>query len=194
MKRQWMAYVIVALLAIGAGVAIAGLPNNVPASATITSPTSTETSESTTAPTSVAPDTTETTTETTTPVTTTADTTAPAPTEPDVTEPTDPDALPDRSEIVVAVANGAGIGGTAARNVERLAALGYENLTQLDGTEIVEFTVIYFADGFDAAAARMAEEFELLPVFVAPLADAPAVVDLPDDTELLAYIGTDRAN
>ena len=194
MKRQWLAYVIVALLAIGAGVAIAGLPNNVPASATITTPTSTETPESTTAPTSVAPNTTETTADTTTPDTTTADTTAPATTEPDVTEPTDPDALPDRSEIVVAVANGAGIGGTAARNVERLAALGYENLTQLDGTEIVEFTVIYFADGFDAAAARMAEEFELLPVFVAPLADAPAVVDLPDYTELIAYIGTDRAN
>jgi hypothetical protein len=44
------------------------------------------------------------------------------------------------------------------------------------------------------AAARMAEEFELLPVFVAPLDDAPEVIDLPDDTELLAYIGIDRAN
>ncbi len=194
MKRQWMAYVIVALLAIGAGVAIAGLPNNVPVDATIVPSTSTDASEPTTAPTTA--DTT--TPETTTPETTTPDTapgdTAPASTEPDITETTDPEALPDRAEIVVAVANGAGIAGTAARNVERLAALGYEQLTQLDGTEIVEFTVIYFADGFDAAADRMAEEFELLPVFVAPLEDAPEVVGLPDDTELLAYVGIDRAN
>lgn len=121
------------------------------------------------------------------------DTTVPATTEPDEPDTTEPEDLPDRADIVVAVANGAGIGGTAARNVERLAALGYEILTQHDGTEIVEFTVIYFADGFEGAAARMAEEYELLPVFVAPLADAPAVIDLPENTELLAYIGPDRA-
>mgnify|MGYP000473530143 CR=1 FL=1 len=35
MKHQWMAYAIVALLAIGAGVAIAGLPDNVPVGDTI---------------------------------------------------------------------------------------------------------------------------------------------------------------
>lgn len=191
MKHQWMAYVIVALLAIGAGVAIAGLPDNVPVDATIVPSTSTDASAPTTADTTT-PETT--TPDTTTPDTTTADTTAPATTDPNVTETTEPEALPDRAEIVVAVANGAGIAGTAARNVERLAALGYENLTQHDGTEIVEFTVIHFADGFEAAAARMAEEFELLPVFIAPLADAPDVIDLPDDTELLAYIGIDRAN
>lgn len=185
MKRQWMAYVIVALLAIGAGVAIAGLPNNVPVDATIIPPTDTEAPEST--PTTVAP----VTTDTTTPDTTAPD--IPATTEPE-TETTDPAALPDRADIVVAVANGSGAAGAAARNVERLADLGYEDVTGLDGTEIVEFTIVYFADGLDAAAARTAEELDLLPLFVAPLADAPDVIDLADDTELLAYIGIDRAN
>ena len=42
MKHQWMAYVIVALLSIGAGVAIAGLPNNVSVDATIVAPSTTE--------------------------------------------------------------------------------------------------------------------------------------------------------
>lgn len=197
MKHPWLAYVIVGVLAIGAGVAIAGLPNNVPVDATITAPT-TETTDTTTAATT--PATTETAPTTEAPVTTDApettspsDTTVPPTTEPDVTEPTDPEALPDRADIIVAVANGSGVGGSAARNVERLRGLGYENLTQHDGSEIVEFTVIYYADGFEGAAARMAEEFELLPVFIAPLAEAPAVIDLPPDAELLAYIGLDRA-
>ena len=49
MKHQWMAYVIVALLSIGAGVAIAGLPDNVPVDATIIPPTTTEAPEPTVA-------------------------------------------------------------------------------------------------------------------------------------------------
>ena len=38
MKNQWMAYVIVAAIAALAGVAIAGLPNNVGTAATIVVP------------------------------------------------------------------------------------------------------------------------------------------------------------
>ena len=49
MKHQWLAYVIVGLLSIGAGVAIAGLPNNVPVDATIIPSTTTEVTESTVA-------------------------------------------------------------------------------------------------------------------------------------------------
>jgi hypothetical protein len=188
MKHQWMAYVIVALLAIGAGVAIAGLPNNVPVDATIIPPTTTEVPEPT-LPTS-----------TTTTTTTTTTTIAPDVTEPSTPDTTEPDTtdsvpadLPDRSVIIVGAANGAGIAGAAGRAVIRLTELGYVDVTPRDGTEIVEFTTIYFADGFEEAADRMAADLDLDPSFVAPLADAPSVPNLPSDTQLLDYVGVDRA-
>lgn len=185
MKHQWLAYVIVAFLSIGAGVAIAGMPNNVPVDATIIPPTTTE------APTPTVP-------ETTVPTTPEPDTTEPEPdtTEPDTTDPSDsvPADLPERSEIIVGAANGAGIAGTAARAVTRLVDLGYVDVTPLDGTAIVELTTIYYADGFEEAAARMAEDLDIAPDLIAPLADAPDVPDLQPDTQLLQYVGIDRAN
>ena len=39
----------------------------------------------------------------------------------------------------------------------------------------------------------MADDLQLLPEFVAPLADAPEVISLAPDVQLLAYIGVDRA-
>jgi hypothetical protein len=63
----------------------------------------------------------------------------------------------------------------------------------LNGSDIVEFTTIYFAEGFEDAALRLADDLDLLAEFVEPLEDAPSVGELPDDTELLAYIGRDRA-
>jgi hypothetical protein len=193
-KHQSIAYVVVAVLSIGAGVAIAGLPNNAPGEATITAPTTAAETETTLAPVSTVASTTTDVQATTRPVTETTE--PPQTTTASVsTEIQDPvaEVLADRSEIVVVVANGAGIAGAAARNVVRLTDLGHLDITSSDGTEIVEFTTIYFADGFEDAALRLAEDLELLPFFVAPLEVAPTVSGLPDDVELLAYIGTDRA-
>ena len=191
MKHQWMAYVIVALLSIGAGVAIAGLPNNVPVNATIVPPTTTE-RPTPTAPTTEVPETTA------APTTTDGqETTKPGTTEPETTEPETTDSvalgISERGELTVVVANGAGIAGTAARNVVRLTELGYTDVTSRDAVETSEFTTIYYADGFEAAALRMANDLQLLPEFVAPLTDAPEVLSLPVGLQLLAYIGVDRA-
>ena len=191
MKHQWMAYVIVALLSIGAGVAIAGLPNNVPVNATIVPPTTTE-RPTPTAPTTEVPETTA------APTTTDGqETTKPGTTEPETTElgTTDSVALgiSERDELTVVVANGAGIAGTAARNVVRLTELGYTDVTSSDGVETFEFTTIYYTDGLEAVALRMANDLQLLPEFVAPLTDAPEMLSLPADLQLLAYIGVDRA-
>lgn len=208
MKNQWMAYAIVALSAIGAGVAIAGLPNNSPVEATIVAPTNGEVPDTSVAPTTTeptqtteaasgttdAPETTEPTETTEAASTTTealSDTTdAPVTTQARGSVTAD---LPERSEIAVGVANGAQIAGAAARNVGRLTGLGYVDVIGFDGTEIVEFTTVYFADGFEEVADRLALDLGLLPIFVAPLADAPSVDNLADDVELLAYIGIDRA-
>jgi hypothetical protein len=196
MKHQWLAYLIVALLSIGAGVAIAGLPDNSPAAATLALPTTattttTEVSDATTtaAPTTV-PETTE--PETTEPETTEPEASAPEISEPETTDSV-PAELPERSELVVAAANGANVAGAALRMATLLEELGYVDIAQLNGSDIVEFSVVYYADGFEEAALRLAEDLDLLAEFVGPLEDAPAVADLPADTELLVYIGRDRA-
>ena len=52
---------------------------------------------------------------------------------------------------------------------------------------------MYYADGFEAAAARMAADLALYPDFIAPLASAPEIPNLPADVDLLVYVGVDRA-
>ncbi len=189
MKHQWLAYVIVGLLSIGAGVAIAGLPNNVPVDATIIPPTTTEAPEPTTTTTTAATTTTTTTTE---PDTTEPDTTDPETTEPDSTDSV-PGEVPERSDLNVAAANGANVAGAALRVASQLEDVGYSNVEPLNGTDFAEFTIVYYADGFEEAALRLADDLDLLAEFVGPLADSPSVPDLPADVELLVYIGRDRA-
>lgn len=189
MKRQWWACVIVGVLSIGAGVAIAGLPNNVPVDATIVPPSTTE------APAPTLPErpepTTPPTTEAPAPSTTTVapSTTAPAP---ETTLPPLP-VLPERSELRTVAANGANVAGAATRMSEQLEGLGYVNVSPLDGTEIVDLTVVYHADGLELSAARLAEDLLLPPTSIAPLSTAPSVISLPADAQLLVYIGLDLA-
>ena len=191
MKHQWLAYVIVALLAIGAGVAIAGLPDNSSADATIIVATTTVPPETT------VPDTTEP-TETTEPPQTTepTETTEPADTTTTSTTSTVPETtvpLVDRADLSVVTANGSGRQGTAAAAAARLEALGYVDVSPRNGTDVVDVTIVYYADGFEEAAVRLAADLGLVEGSVAPLADAPEVLDLPEGTELVAYIGLDLA-
>lgn len=193
MKHQWYAYGIVALLSVAAGIAIAGLPNDVPVDATIVVPEPTD--ASTTVP---APE------PSTTVATTTPGTTEPATTEPDPSASTTVDStaapttappadLPPRSELVTIVANGANVSGAASRNIEQLRAIGYTDIAARNGTLTVDVTDVYYADGLQAAALRLADDLTVAPERVAELADAPEVIDLPDGVELLVYIGIDRA-
>jgi len=185
MKHQWLAYVVVGLLSIGAGVAIAGLPDNVPVDATIIPPTTTVAPEpivdsTTTVPTTSVPE------------ATTPDTSDPETTDPDTAD-SAPAELADRSEIVVSAVNGSNVAGTAQRVAAELEALGYVDVIPQNGTDIEELTTVFFADGFGEAALRMADDLDLLPESVVPIEDSPSVADLPADIELLVYIGRDRA-
>ena len=190
MKHQWLAYVVVGLLSIGAGVAIAGLPDNVPVDATIIAPTTTEAPEPAAATTTTVP-------ATNMPENTTPDSTDPTTTnDPNTNDPDTADSVPaepgERSAIVVAAVNGTNVAGIALRVSSELEFLGYVDVLPLNGTEIREVTTVYFADGFEQAALRMAADFDLPPLSVAHIEDSPSVVDLPADIELLLYIGRDR--
>jgi len=200
MKNGWIPYAGVAVLSIGAGVAIAGLPDNTSVDAVIIAPSATAASDTTVAEST--PDTTNASAgETTTPsaTTTPASTTAtPTPTSPSTTPTTPstttpPDDLVARADLIVTAANGANVAGTAARSAEFLESIGYVDVVPRDGTAVENVTVIYFADGFQREADRLAADWDLLPQFVAPIDVAPTVLELPADTQLLAYVGLDRA-
>lgn len=186
MKHQWSACLVVGVLSTGAGVAIAGLPDNVPVEASIIPPTTTEAPEPAAA------------TTTTVPASTVPETTAPATTDPAVT--TDPDTadsvpaeLGERGAIVVAAVNGANVAGNALRVATEFDDLGYVDVFPLNGNDIEELTTVYSAGGFEEAALRMADDFDLPPESVAPVEDSPRDADLPAGIELLVYIDCDRA-
>jgi cytoskeletal protein RodZ len=197
MKHPWLAYVIVGLLAAGAGVAIAGLPDNSPVAATITAPTTEvvddtlpdPTTPDTTAPDTTTPDTAATTTQ---PESTTPGTTTPETTEPVTTESVPAD-LPDRSELNVVAANGANVAGTAVRMATLLEGLGYVDVTPVNGSEIVELTAVYYTDGFADSALRLADDLDIPDVLVGSIENAPPVAGLPETAQLLVYVGIDRA-
>ena len=192
MKHQWLAYLIVAFLSIGAGVAIAGLPDSVPENATIVPPTTTTTIAPTT--TVASPTTTPTATvasSTTTPATTgkagTSTTTSPS-TPSDSTSPT---ALADRDTLAVAVANGSGRDGVAQRTAVELEDLGYVDVAATSGVEVVPTTIVYYTVGKQADAERLAADLGLARASTGPIDLAPDVQEL-GLVHLLVYAGVDR--
>ncbi len=192
MKHQWVAYAIVAFLSVGAGVAIAGLPDDQPVDPTIIPPTTTERPTPTLAPTTVPPATDPPAT-TSPPATeagadTTATTLVPATTVPPTTI---GDGLPARAELAVAVANGADVEGLATGTAGDLETLGYVDVAALDGTLVADFTVVYFTPTLEDAAIRLAEDLGANPDLRAPLSEAPPVDGL-NNVQLLAYLGADR--
>lgn len=191
MRTQWLAYAVVAVLAAGVGVLVAGLPGDGGTDTVAIADTSTAATTTTPAPTTAAP---------TTAPTTAPPTTAPAPTTavpttalPTTLPPTTVPQLIDRAELIVVAANGANVGGTASRMVARLTELGYVDPLPRDGTIVEEFTVVYYAPGLEGEALRLAGELELLDQFIGPIETAPVVVELPEETQLLVYTGLDRA-
>jgi len=187
MKYPWLAYTVVGLLSLGVGVAIAGLPNDAPTDAIVVSsvepPTTTSTTTTTAAPSTTEP---EPVVETTDVVTSDVGSIPPADS---IADPP----LGGRDQVVVVAANGAQVDRAATRMATGLERLGYLGVRSLTGTQTVDYTTVYYADGFEAAAARMAADLALHPDFIAPLASAPDVPDLPADADLLVYVGVDRA-
>ena len=194
MKNQWLAYVIVAVISVLAGVAIAGPPNNVGTDAAIivpatTTPATTVAPVVTEAPTTTEaeveePDATTTTTTTTEAPesTTTSSTTTTTEAEPEV----------DPSEVVVVSVNGAGTAGLATRVRNELRDAGFTQARATDGTTLVDATVVYFLPDFAREAIAVAETLDLEFSDVRPIDDAPEYGQLEGD-QVVVYLGRDRS-
>ncbi len=185
MKTQVWVYAVVVALSALAGVAIAGVPTFEAAAPTLVVP------ETTTTPTTVPP--------TTVPVSAPADDetddeaddeTDDGDTTTSTTTTTEPPIL-ERGELSIAVANGASVGGAASQARDALEEIEYDSVGSFDGSDIVDFTIVYFADGVDAEVERLVEDIVFAPDLVAPIDEAPEVSGLDDDVDVLVYLGRD---
>ena len=189
MKNQWMAYAIVAVISALAGVAIAGLPNNVGSEPTIVLPattvsTTTVVAAATEAPAAEVDEPAETTPVATDPAetTTTAPETTTTTTEPEV----------DRASVVVVSVNGAGTAGLATRVRNELVDAGFVQARATDGTTLVDDTVVYFVPFFEREAAEVAAVLGLELTDVKPIEESPQFGQLEGD-QVAVYIGRDRS-
>lgn len=212
MKTQVWVYVVVAVLSLGAGVAIAGLPTFEDREPTIQPPTETTTTTTTTTST-VAPSTTE------APAVESDDVTSEslistgddesddeadendAPEEPAVTEAatetstttttTVPTPLAQRDELDVVVVNAAERAGVASLGSDLLEEVGYVDVGAFDGSEIFDVTVVFAAGGVQGEAERLAQEVGIQPDLIFPIDTAPTVSRLRDGVQLMVYVGRD---
>ncbi len=205
MKQTILALLATALLAIAAGIAIAGLPSELEGGAlVITAPVST-TSSSTVpaATTSVAPavpstvaDPAPSTTQTSAPTTTTTTSTAGGGGDTSngqaVTTTTvfAPESLAPE-ELVVATANASGVSGMATATAERLRPLGYVDVTPVDSDPSATSTV-YYQPGLEHEASRLAVDLGWAPTSIAPVDEMP-VLRTVRSFDLVAVVGADQA-
>jgi cytoskeletal protein RodZ len=184
MMRQRLLSALVALIAVGVVAAVVYLERSntsgAASTANTTTSTSTSTTSSTTVPTTtVAPATAPTTTELPTTTSSAPTTTlAPASTLPP----------PDRSLVPVVVSSGPSDGQRLGPGAELMAAVGWTDIRPLTGSIALTDTVVFFADGQQAAAELLAADTGLPVTAVAPLADAPPVAGLAN-AQLLYYFG-----
>lgn len=92
-------------------------------------------------------------------------------------------ALPERSEVKLAVLNGTTIAGFAAKTAARAQGLGYAGVTAGNTPTTTEPTTVYFRDGKRPAAQRVAKDLGFttikpLPASGAVATSAPAGADV----------------
>lgn len=116
-----------------------------------------------------------------------------APTPTTVAPPTDTKAPAD---VSVAVFNGTGgaVTGAAGNAKSKLVPLGYSQITLADTTSAVQATAVYFADGFQADAAAIAEALGYDPGVVTPAEGAQTNPGAGIGASVVVVIGTDAAS
>lgn len=91
---------------------------------------------------------------------------------PDTTDTVVPTNL-DPSAIPVIVANGSGVSGAAGAVSEQLIALGYNPGSPTDATSEVAFDTVYFNEGSQGAAEKVASDLGLGPEAVLAMPSPP---------------------
>ncbi len=214
MRSNLVIAVLTAVLAIGAGVAIAGLPRATPgadlrvremptisSNPNITLPSATVQPLITGPPVSTGSATTTTVAPTTVPKATMTTTTTPGgevsvvtprPT-PTTTGPPDPgDDLRERASLDVSVANGGAVNGIASATASALDTEGYSAVQPVDAENPTATTTVYYELGLELEAARLASDLGWDPVAIAPISEMPPLAT--DATfELVAMVGLDNA-
>ena len=187
MRQSIVPLVITGILAVGAGVAIAGLPSEPPGDGLII---------------------TDVPTTTTTPIPFVLDSVAPLPTTTttsvlEASRTTDgrnltPTTLPpsralvERAELAVVTANGAGVTGVAAATAEALGPLGYVAVVATDSAETLDRSTVYHSTGLAAEASRLAVDLGWALHQIAPIAAAPELT-LDGEADLIAVVGLDES-
>ena len=193
MKRLLLV-LLVGVLALAAGAAVAGRPVSVPNDVVIDQRPSSPSTDGT-----IGSRTTTMSTSTTTsaePDVTVGDsgprpqpTAGPTPTDP--AEPSSSTTLVPESGLRVAVANGTNAPGLATEYALILNGLGYLDTTATDAAEGTAAAAVYFSDGFRSEAQRLAQQIGLNENAVQALPGRPLTLD-DVDADLWLVVGADR--
>ena len=134
--------------------------------------------------------TTTTTTTTTLPPTTTTSTTTTTTSTSTTTSTIPPTTLPppERGLITVVVSSGSTAGQRLQPTVFFMGVAGYTNIRGVNGAVPLVKSVVFYADGFQAAAEVLALDAGLAVTDVAPMGEAPPVAGL-GSAQLLLYLG-----
>lgn len=101
----------------------------------------------------------------------------------------DDDTLLPRSDLNVAVANGAGLAGIADLQTDKVAGFGYLNPTPVNSEPFL-FTVVFFPPELEAEAARLATDFGLPDTSKLPFSEMPTL-SVPNTFDLVLMLGGD---
>lgn len=196
MKHSWLALLVVVVLGLLAGAAIAGRPrlphNDIQIGTAAVSTTSVSTTvvpttdksgatSSSVAPESTAPVHTVAATTTTAVVTTT---TAPA------ASTTTLPASPDRAAVRLVVANATDRSGIAGDTARRLRTIGYTQVRNTDALVPLAETAVFARPGFEAAGEQVAADLGFGPERVQALADT-AITSIDAAGDVIVALGAD---
>jgi hypothetical protein len=187
--RSILLLAAVAVISLLAGIAVTGLPEDVPddvvssaISVTPTTPTTTTAVTTTEVSTSAVPELSAATTTDSRPQATTGATT---------TGPTTSTTLAALTSLRVLVANAGGAPGVASRTAQELRALGYTMVSATNATRVRPDTIIVHATGREAEAGRLAAQLGLSPQQIAPQS-GERLTTSGSPADLVVLLGSDR--
>jgi len=96
-----------------------------------------------------------------------------------------------KAEVIVVVANGAGVRGLGAATTNALKNVGYTTLTPTDTSGAVDKTSIQFAEGFEAEARELAGVIGQPATVVTRLTNPPVAASEIVDAKVVVILGVD---